>query len=49
MGSLWDKIKFLLGFGTSEGSGKDKKPGIEDRILNADRHHFRVDEPEPQQ
>jgi len=46
MGSLWDKIKVLLGFGPPGGSGKDKEPGIEDRILNADRHHFKVDEPE---
>lgn len=48
MGSLWDKIKEILGFGKPEDSMENKKRGFEDRILNADRHHFKVDEPEPQ-
>ena len=45
---FWDKVKELFGLGACDASGKDDPNAIENRILNADRHHFRVDDPEPQ-
>jgi hypothetical protein len=46
MGEFWDKLKVILGFGASNDSQDDSSPGFEDRILNADRHKFKVEEPE---
>ncbi|MBN2568080.1 MAG: hypothetical protein JXB42_01485 [Deltaproteobacteria bacterium] len=49
MGEFWDKLKVILGFGASNDSSQDaSSPGFEDRILNANRHKFKVKEPEPQ-
>lgn len=48
MGEFWDKLKAILGFGASDSSQDDSSPGFEDRILNADRHKFKVEEAEPE-
>ncbi len=45
---FWDKAKEILGFGTGDASEDDDPNAIKNRILNADRHHFRVDDVEPQ-
>lgn len=45
---FWDKVKEMLGFATGDASNEDDPRDIRNRILNADRHHFRVDDPEPQ-
>lgn len=48
MGSLWDSLKGCLGFGSSKDSREEEvKSLFEDRVLNADRHQFKSDEPEP--
>lgn len=46
MGQFWDKLKTLLGFGGSD-AGDRSKMRIEDRILNADRHKFKIEDAEP--
>jgi len=47
MGKFWDSLKTNLGFGPSGGSSTEPaSQKIEDRILNADRHCFKTDEPE---
>jgi hypothetical protein len=49
MGEFWDKLKTILGFGVPGSDAKDDgTQGFKDRILNADRHKFKSDEPEPQ-
>ncbi len=47
MGEFWEKLRTNLGFGPPGGSSSDPaSQKIEDRILNADRHRFKTDEPE---
>ena len=49
MGEFLDKLKTILGFGAAGAdSTDDAAQGFEDRILNADRHKFKSDEPESQ-
>jgi hypothetical protein len=49
MGEFLDKLKTILGFGApGADSGDDAERGFKDRILNADRHKFKSDEPEAQ-
>ncbi len=47
MGEFWETLKTNLGFGSPGGSSAEPaSQKIEDRILNADRHRFKTDEPE---
>ena len=49
MGEFLDKLKTILGFGVAGAdSTDDAEQGFKDRILNADRHKFKSDEPEAQ-
>ena len=49
MGEFLDKLKTILGFGAPGADSKeDATQGFKDRILNADRHKFKSDEPEDQ-
>lgn len=48
MGSLWDRLKGLVGAGSSQDSRKEEvKSCFEDRVINADKHQFKSDKPEP--
>jgi len=47
MGEFWETLRTNLGFGPSGGSSTEpEEQKMEDRILNADRHRFKTDEPE---